>query len=320
VRLSPGDDFAVDDVAYVAAPAESQVDVLLVTNDENRFLATAMRVNDAVSLTVANPPAPDASPAEHDVVIFSNVEPDRLLGGTVRAAEATVADGGGVAIQSQRRLGAIDYRGLSLLDPGDAGRTPTVRVTRESDLTRGITFPPPEEYVTGSLRRGRTLVATDGSPLIATGTRDGGRLLYYGYIEDASAFTFNYQYPVFWQRAVFHLADRRPPGALSRRTGGRLQPGNATRVETPGGSAATPGGVPLDHIGWYTTAERRYGASLLDPRESSLGGAALAGGEAAVTANAADRLVQRPLTHWAALLALLVGLLELGVLRRRGDL
>jgi len=319
VRLQPGDDFPVDDVAYVAAPPEAQVDVLLVTNDENRFLATALTVNDAVSLTVANPPAPEASPEAHDVVIFSNVDPDRLLAGTVREAEGTVADGGGVAIQAQRRLGAIDYRGLSLLASSETGRTPTVRVTRDSDLTRGITFPPPEEYVSWDLRSGRTLVAADDTPLIATRTRGAGRLLYYGYIEDASAFKFNYQYPVFWQRAVFHLADRRPPSARSRRTGERLQFANATRIETPAGTV-TSDGPALDRAGWYTTTERRYGASLLDPRESSLRGATLSGDEAAVRANAEDRLVQRSLTHWVALLALFVCLVELGVLRRRGDL
>lgn len=319
VRLSPGDDVSVDDTAYVAAPAERQVDVLLVTNDENRYLATALRVNDAVALTVANPPAPEASPADHDVVIFSNVDPDRLLGGTVQGAEATLANGGGVAIQSQRRLGAIDYGDLSLLEAGEVGRTPTVRVTGESPLTRDITFPPPEEYVTGSLRDGRTLVAADDDPLIATGERNGGRLLHYGYIADASAFTFNYQYPVFWQRAVFYLADRHPPATRSRRTGDRLEFANATRVETPTGPV-TGTAVTMDRAGWYETADRRYGASLLSSRESAVQGASLSGDDAPISAEAEDRLVRRSMAHWAALLALLVGIVELGVLRRRGDL
>jgi hypothetical protein len=306
-------------VAYVAAPADRTVDVLLVTNDRNRFLATALDVIGTVSLTTVEPPAPDADVAGSDVVVFSNVEAARLLGGTVDAADRVVEDGGGVAIQAQPDLADVNYGPLLPITPTGSDRTPSVRVVEGSELVRGISFPQPEGYLTADAGRARPLVTADDSPLIATASRGGGHLLYYGYMEDTSAFKFNYQYPVFWKRAVFELAGRQPASVLSRSTGEEVRFGNETPVRGPEGER-TVRAVQLDRVGWYETPDRRYGASLLDPVESSVEGTGLSGGDDGPAAGTEQRLVPRPLTHWTALAALLLVVVELGYLRRRGDL
>ncbi|RLM76872.1 hypothetical protein D3D02_20005, partial [Halobellus sp. Atlit-38R] len=76
ISLSQGDDLPTDNTLYVAAPEDASVDVLVLTTDENQFLTTALSVIPEVSLTVDNPPTTVSR--KYDVIIYSNVTPDRL--------------------------------------------------------------------------------------------------------------------------------------------------------------------------------------------------------------------------------------------------
>ncbi|WP_020222882.1 DUF7408 domain-containing protein, partial [Halarchaeum acidiphilum] len=274
VSLSPGDDFPTDDAVPVAAPDDPTIDVLVLTNDENTHLTTALAVNEQVSLTVKRPPTTveDA----YDVVIYSGLQRSRLLDGNVQAGREAIERGGGVVIAAQDDLPTEKYGDLSLLAPNGTGTNPTVAPVADDDLTRGISFPPPETYLTGDLREGRALVATsDGTPLIALASRGSGRILYDGYIEDASSFKYDYQYPVFWKRAIATLAGRESLSSANRATGTRLAFDAPTVVGTPDGrvNATT---VRLDRAGYYAVGDRRYSAALLSASESAVAATPLA--------------------------------------------
>jgi len=319
VRLTPGDAFPTDDVAYIAAPSDPTVDVLLLTNDRNRYLTTALSVVEEVELTVDNPPTTVGD--GYDVILYSNLRQERLLRGNVEAGRDVIESGGGVAILAQPSPPDV-YGDLLLVSPNGTGTNPSVGRVTTAELTRGLDFPPPGTYLRGSLRAGTTLVQTaGGTPLVATESRGPGRVLYYGYVPNDDPFRFNYQYPVFWKRAVFHLAGREPLSALNRETGGRLQFADETRVETPGG-AVTARTVPLETVGFYGVGERRIGVSLYSEAESDVDAVALAEreSETGVTVREEERKVPRPLTWLVALAALLVALGEVAYLRRRGDL
>jgi hypothetical protein len=316
-ELSGTDGFRTDDRVYVAAPADPSVDVLVLTNDRNRFLTTALDVLDQVDLTVASPPTTVAD--GYDVIVYSNVDPDALLPGNVEAGRDLLETGGGVAVQAQPDL-PRRYGELSLIEPTDLVPVLSVRRTTETDLTRGIDFQPPEEALAGDLRAGEALVELrDGSPLIATADRAGGRILYYGYIEAASTFKYNYQYPVFWKRAIFHLAGREPLSRLNHATGDTVR-FEADRITGPNGPAGGPT-VELLDAGFYDGSARRS-ASLLDARESSVGVAPLAerSGPAADVTRAEVRTVPRRLTPYVAVAVVLLLLVEIAYVRRRGDL
>jgi hypothetical protein len=319
VRLSPGDSFATDDVAYLAAPQDVSVDVLVVTNDENTYLTAALSVIDVVELTVVEPP--DAISGEYDVVVYSNVDGGRLLQGNVEAGRDVVENGGGVAIQAQPNMPVSKYGDLLLLEPGPVRATPALAPTQSTELTRGITFTVPEEYVAGSLREGEAPVrVTDGSPLVATASRGQGRILYYGYIEESSSFKFAFQYPVFWKRAVYHLAGRENLATLNRGTGGTLGFGGETTIRTPTGEV-TSTSVALTNAGHYGANGRRYGVSLFSVEESDVAAPDLESeGVGGVRTREEERTVPYPLSWVVALAAGLAGVLELAYLRRRGDL
>ncbi|MEF8783774.1 MAG: BatA domain-containing protein [Haloarculaceae archaeon] len=317
-ELSPGDDFPTDDTAFVAAPENPTVDVLVLTNDRNQFLTTALDVSDQVEVSVESPPT--TIEAGYDVIVYSNLDPDSLLPGNVESGRDVLAEGGGVAIQAQSEFPS-QYGDLLLIDPTGVDPSPTVRDTEETEITRGIDFQPPDEAITGQLQSGRALVELrDGSPLVATDERDDGRVMYYGYIEDQSSFKYNYQYPVFWKRAAFHLAGRQPLPALNHETGDTVRFGVDT-VEGPSGpiSGRT---ADLGAAGFYTTGNARHSASLLDEAESSVGVEPLTERSDAVgeTTREETRTVPRPLTEFFAIAVIGAALLEIGYLRRRGDL
>jgi len=155
---------------------------------------------------------------------------------------------------------------------------------------------------------------------VATDSRDGGRVLYYGYLESASSFKYDYEYPIFWKRAVYGLAGRESLAELNRETGARIRFGNRTAIQTPAGEV-TASSVVTREAGFYATDDRRYSATLLSPSESDVVAAPVdqtAGGGA--TSRTEERTAPDPLTEYLALGLVAVAIGELAVLRRRGDL
>ncbi|ESP89131.1 DUF7408 domain-containing protein [Candidatus Halobonum tyrrellensis] len=317
-ELTPGDSFPTDDAVALAAPAEATVDVLLLTNDRSRYLSTALSVVPAVDLTVESPPA--SVDGAYDVVVYSGIEQGRLLRGNVQDGLAALERGGGVVVRAQESM-PNRYPELLPVEVGDPADSASVGSVASDELTRDINFPPPERYLTARPTEGtRTLVGlVDGSPLVATAERDGGRVLYYGYLEESS-FAYNYQYPVFWKRAVFYLADRATFEELNRPTGETLRFDAPRTVRTPAGEV-TAAAVPMDEAGAYAVDDRWYAASLSSESESAVAADPLESrGDGGVAAREEERRVPDPLTEWVALAALGVSVVELGLLRRRGDL
>ncbi|NHN59310.1 BatA and WFA domain-containing protein [Halorussus rarus] len=320
VRLAPGDSFAVDDRLAIAAPEDPTIDVLVVTNDANRPLVTALRVIRGTRVTVKHPPA--SISRTYDLVVFGDVTPGRLLDGTLRVARETLSAGGGVVVQAQSNLSAVGYGDLLPVVPNGTGSDPAVRQPATSTLTADVTFPAPKRYVRADLRAGRALLRTvNGTPLLATARLDGGRLFYYGYTAEGSSFEHNYRYPVFWKRVAYELTGRESLSATNRRTGTALSvDGNAT-VRTPGGGRQT-GPVTLRRIGFYGVGDRRYGASLASAAESNVTAPSVTEGGTARDGSDDDETTTVPqtLTPAVAGVAVLLVVLELAVLRYRGDL
>jgi hypothetical protein len=320
VRLSPADGFPVDDRLHVAGPDRSRMRVLLVTNGEPRYLRTALEVLDEVELTVARPPT--AVTETYDVVVFSEVDRDRLLRSTHEQVESRTREGGGTIVVAQDDLGAVGYGPLLAVQPGELATNPSIRVVQDP-LTTGVRFPPPSEYVTAAPKQGsETLVQAGDSPLLARGSLGDGRLLYYGYLPEGSEFQFNYQYPVVWKRLGYEAAGREPLPATNFPAGTRLGVPNGTEVTAPGGERTVESGrLVLREAGHYRVGDRSYGASLVSESESNVSVPALSTGPDGVVQPREER-VPRPLDLSPVVtfgaLAFVFG--EVALLRYRGDL
>lgn len=320
VELSPGDSFPTDDVAHVATPADATVEVLLVTNEPGSDLATALDVVPSVDLTVARPPA--SLGGTYDVAVVGQVDAGELLDSTVQTVRSTAADGGGVAIVAQPDLADVGLGPVSPVEPGETTTRPSVEPPADHSLTRNVEFPRPERGLSANLTRGQAHVSyTDGSPLLATATHGSGRVLYYGYVPEHSSFHRDIRYPVFWKRAVFHLADRPAIPELNRATGDRLRFQSETEVRGPRGSRTTTV-ASLSSVGVYGVEDRRYAAALTDPAESNVTAPDIDDDRITDGSGAPAETDSVPveLTPAVVALATLLVLLELAYLRRRGDL
>lgn len=324
LRLSPGDSFPVDDVVPIAAPAEASIRVLLLTSEENRYLRTALSVVPEVRLRVEQLPAPVVG--EFDVVIFSGVDPERVLAGNVVLARETLRAGGGVVITAQPDLARVGYGDLLPVEPRGMTTTNATPTVVADPLTAGIAFPPPGRHLDARLvaGQGQALVRTaTGTPLVATASREGGRVLYYGYVDGNTGFPFDVGYPVFWKRALYYAAGRPSLEDMNRQTGDRLTFDAPTRVATPTGPI-TATSLPLQWTGRYEAPSGPLGVGLLSSSESAVTaepvGGDSGGGTVVVapTARPASRVLS--LVPVAAGLAVVLVFGELVYLIYRGDL
>ncbi len=314
LRLTPGDSFPADDTVYVPAPADRTVDVLLVTNDPQPSLEAAFAASGYVDHDVARPPIADAG--GYDVVVFGDIDPDRLLESTVEAAQTTVENGGGVIVRGHTELDATEYGDLLLVDPASLGQSTDVQPTGSHALTEDIDLVSADRYVRGTLRRGEVLATTDGgAPMLATAETDGGRILYYGYLDAQSSFRFSYQYPVFWQDAILYAAGQERLEERLHQTGDRIALENETQVQTPRG-ATTTDRLTLAEAGVYETPDGVLAANLVSASESNVTAPAIetSGGDRTVRQTVAS------LTPWLAGLGAILVLAEMGFLRYRGEL
>lgn len=322
VELSPGDSFPTDDTLYVVGRGE-EIDVKLVTSNENRFLTAALGSMSGVSYDVSSPPVDNFDGSEYDAVIFEEVNSDRLLDRTVRNARTTLSSGGGVVVVAQEGLGSLKptYGDLLIVEPGEVAAGEGLNVVSEDRMVRGVDFPAPEEYVQAELRSGRTLVESGGGdPLIASDVVRGGNVLYYGFMLDSSEFHRSIQYPTFWRDAIHHISGRELISSMNRETGGTLSFANETAVSAPSGERVGTS-VVMEESGFYSTGEVTYSANLLNPTESDLNSTPVeetSAGEAAEETQ--EETVPVDMTPHAAFAVLLLVASELAIMRFRGDI
>lgn len=322
IRLSPGDSFPTDDVGYLAGHPEGTIQVLMITNDRNEFMHTAFTSMTGVEVEVREPPV--GSVGDPDVVVFSNVERSRVLGRTVRNVRSLVTeDGGGVVVQAQPDLEDFEslYNELLIVDVGGVETGGTATSVSEDEIVQGIDFSPPQQYLQADLTNGRPLVNTsEDTPIIAVGRAGNGAAMYYGYIEEASEFKYNYLYPVFWKRSLYYLTGRERLSSMNMQTGDSLSFASPTTVNTPSGQV-TGASVVLREAGFYTAGSRRVSANLVSASESDVGVQPIEETSAVIqSGETRSETVPQELTPLVALLALgLVGG-ELLFLRYRGDI
>jgi hypothetical protein len=321
VELSGDDSFPTDDTAYIAGQP-GNANVLVVTNDENRFLLSALESMPRVEHEVESAPVPDFDGTQYDAVIFDAVRADRLLDRTVRNARDSVNNGGGVIIIAQEDISNLQdtYGDLLNVETGDVATGSGVDIVSEDSLVRNVDFPPPSEYVEAELTQGRSLVESgSGDVLISTTNVGNGRSLYYGFMRDASEFHNSYQYPVFWRDAVYHVAGRETLTAMNRETGDTLSFSEERTVGTPNGEV-TGTSVVMDEAGFYR-AGTIYSANLLDATESDVSAPDIEETEAGETAQETQEAsVPLDVTPHTALLVLALVAAELGIMRYRGEL
>lgn len=320
-QLSSSDSFTTDDEAYIAGQPDS-LDVLVVTSNENRFLIAALESMSGVNHETAEPPVPNFEASRYDVVIFDQVESDRLLGRTVRRARQAARSGGGAVIIAQEDLNSLEGKYGDLLPVNVGGVKPGdgTKVVSDERFVRKVNFPTPREYLGAELTDGRSLVeSASGDPLMATKNVGNGRSLYYGFMRGKTEFQNNFRYPVFWRDALNYVTSRERLSSRNRQTGDRLSFPQEATVSTPSGEV-TAASVVMDDAGFYESSTV-YSANLLDEGESNVTAVDVDETQAGKTASQTlSQTVPFDLTPYVAVIAVLLVFGELALMRYRGSI
>jgi hypothetical protein len=326
VELEYPDDYALDNVAYLSAPENKTLSVLIVSNDNairsyDFVLALdAINANSTTHIAYDVAVPPKVPKPTYDLVIFKNVNASLLLPGTVEDTSKRVKSGGAAIIMIQDDIKAIAYNDLfpytfkSKEIEGLVEKTGTAL-----SLTDNVDFGTVGTYFVLTPKDDVLSIATvSQSPIIAFKPLDKGIVMWYGIFDESADFAKDPYYPIFWKRTIDFLAGKPDIRDLNYKTGLVLALPEKKTVKTPSGSITTST-LFLDKAGVYIFPDKNVAANLISNTESDLNGKDVQ--TTAGTEALAEKPVAEPfdLSTYLIIAALVCIAIELIYLKYRGD-
>jgi hypothetical protein len=317
LELETPDALALDNTLLAGMPSREPVRALLITNNASVYLVNALKASGEVTLDIAEPPV--VTPGEHDVIIFHRIDPGKLLPGTMRDLASKARKGADAVILAWPNLSLIDFEGLLPVALDGTGSGGTVQVLQRTRYTRDMDFGMLREHFrarpTGDAL---TLAAIGNDTIIASAPAGDGQAIYVGLPEESGDIAFSTTYPIFWLELLRELAGRSSIEDLNARTGQTLILDQEADIIKPDGTRETAAAVELDQAGTYQLPGRQVAVNLLDARESDTTSPLPEG--AAGAASLGDAVPQqRPVNLELIILGGILLLIELFILKRRGD-
>ncbi|MBW3013045.1 BatA domain-containing protein [Candidatus Woesearchaeota archaeon] len=318
IEITDKDAMMADNFAYISTPENILIRVLLITNSESKFIESALTASPQIELTVATPPiVPEPN---HDVVIFSDFDESLLLPGTYEIIENYVRKGHAVIFAAQDKMPQTSLLPVSIkgLKEEDNAVITTKIINK---ITRDIDFGSVNKYLETEPVASSVVVAAAGeSPVLAMKELGGGSTVYYGIFDKDTDFKYSPSYPIFWNNLLNHLARSEDLNDFNFKTGTILALGTRQTVEAPSGPVTT-NNLLLDEVGVYTFEEKKIVANLANEKESNIGKTETQFKGGKITEfGTTTRKVDKSIVKYLAIIALILILLELFVIKRRGEL
>ena len=323
-ELDHEDALAVDNTAWLVLRPASLVRVLLVAESDSAgayFLKRVLALSPQVELSAVQPS--DYAPSEdYDLIIFDGHSPVQAPQGT------SVYFNAYPPLEGLGAEGVLEKPGVIATD----GEHPVMRFLNPSNVNvskaQRLTLPE------GS----RTLVSSQGGPLMADVSRGGKQMVVVAFDLADSNWPLRLSFPLFVQNLIAWTPRSTLTGETSVRAGESLtllatNGADTAKVTLPGGGTQT---LRLDptrpsyfgdtrETGLYDVAygdhREVYAVNLLDPNESSISPApSLTIGRSEVAGEQNQIQQDRELWHWFVVAALGVLSLEWWVYSRRAFL
>ena len=257
IRLDFTDDLSVDNDAWIVAPEEHAVKVLVVSSLPSPYLLAALASTGQFAVTVVEPPIiPDEL---FDVYIFQGLHVGDLLPGTFRELGSRVRDGASIIVYGDSESHLLSYDDLLPVILGNLQvESGIVGLQTVNRITRDVQFGTVTEYfATEAIPESVSLAAVDIFPLVNLISHGKGYVVYYGLFDAASDFPYSPSYPIFWVNLIKFLGGMPVLGDVNVRTGSSLH---------TFGSDITS----LDHVGVYAAGNFKIAANLLSDTESAV--------------------------------------------------
>ncbi|MBD3312947.1 VWA domain-containing protein [Candidatus Woesearchaeota archaeon] len=331
VRINEKDDLMPDNSAYITAPDMADINVLLITNDINKYLRNAMEASRDISLKIAEPPIiPDFG--EFDVIILGSLDHGKLLTGTLDNLEDFVKRGRSVVVTAKPDSHETDYGNIipvSISDRAEQISTKIYPYSQSSASLYGfvddesIDFGTTNQYFIARAENNSVVYAmtADNNPVIVSSGRGEGSIVYYGILDRMATFKSSPSYPVFWNDLINSLAGTEDINSFNYPTGKLIALGAETQVRTPDESIRTDR-ILLDGAGFYTYNDKTISANLLSEAESDINRETTfdTTGKHEFQLQEVERRKDVNLEIYLIIIALIAMLLELFLVKYRGDL
>ncbi len=341
VTLDVDDDLPLDNEAHISTPKKTQLDVLLITNNQNikktnlyvALKAINSKTNYNLNIQTVRPP--QSVNVDHDIIILKQFSQEKILPGIFSDIQEQVEqEGASLIITAQRNL--FNYNPIQSLLPVEfqqevkSGSEITKAKPEIKSLTKDVNFGSTDYYFkTRTKEDARPIAKTnDNGTIIAYQKRGAGSILYYGIFDQdlkvdgdtmKSGFKNDLFYPIFWKRSMDLMTGTPSVDALNRRTGSVINLPEGQEVKTPEGETVS-GIFRMDKQGVYQFMQRDIAANLLHSDESDVSGEFTERETEEVNTEEVTNKEPKPLEKYFIFAALAVLLGELLYTKFRGDM
>lgn len=311
VRLDISDDFDMDNSVFLSIPLFKEIRVFLLSHSPSLYLQAALTASPHIKLDSG----PSLPSQEYDVYVLNNIR--SLSQEDTHELRKRVNQGAGLVFHAQENMDAFSYGDLLPVVLGSKQGYGVIQETQPNKLTQSISFGGVQHYFSARDNKGVTLASVGDSPLLALMSYGEGKIFYYGVLEDANNFYLDPSYPIFWVTLVKHLGNLKGVADLNKKGGNVLSFSREKIMKTPRGTLITKA-LYLDDAGVYDIDGEKVAVNLLNEEESSLSPSSFT--SEALNAQTPERGAQQQLGQLLLLLTVLVVLLELFIIKARGEL
>jgi len=261
------DDLMLDNLAYIATPENSKIRVLLVTEAQNSYLQRGLESSPTTDLEITGPPL--LPNKEFDVIIFHEINLNRLLAGTMNDIEKKVESGLNVIFTynddpPKTNLLPINVNGF------ETNQSEIVLKVANS-ITQGKEFGVANKYYDADPKPGAFVLAEtkNEDPILVMREVGVGKVFFFGISEKHSDFKLSPSFPLFWDSLLLFF-EKVDDYSNFNKKGGQIELlGGQIDVNKPSGKIRTEI-LMFDEIGVYEYNGKKIVASLVNEKESDL--------------------------------------------------
>jgi hypothetical protein len=338
VTITNDDSLMADNTAYISIPGTSDRQLLFVSDVDNLPSMIALSLIPSIELDQSEG-VPNAL-TDYSMIVIANKE--RTLGSNeISALSSYLNSGGKVVFIASEAISsgnaATELKELMPVMPEsviDADDGVTIEVLQDTRLSEDIKFDEVAmyHYLNATERLDTTtLVATeDGIPILSYWSFGEGTSVYFGINDITGESAWNNfhnlpEYPVFWSKLAGWLGGTGDVQDYNLKTGTISILAKEQEIETPG-STETTTRVYYDETGVYKVAGKKIAVNLYNDKESDT---TLSGDDVIERAEsdngagivrASSYTGKQYLDTYMVILVLLLVLLELLIIKKRGEL
>src|SRR3989338_906805 len=316
IRILGKDDFSLDDLAYVSVPEQNRASVLLITDKESKYLKAALQSSGKVDITVT--PTTQLPEKNFDVYILHEVN-EKISKSLLATLTEEVQNEKGLVIHAESSSNTLDYGSLLPLELGTYESEAVVEITELAKLTQDISFGDVSHHFSTTNEQGITLATTQNDSILTVQALGGGKVIYYGIVEEETTFPLQPSYPIFWTNVIKYLSGQGDLSAFNLDSGTTLPLPVKKSIKTPSGQI-TANAILFDEIGVYSYDNKLLTSVLADEHESNIDAISVAATDISAPLNDVSEDKKYSLEKLLLLMAGALLLLELFFMKLRGEI